>query len=61
MNMKFLMSELEVKLMDLILGKPFKFWCCSNSDHKFVSWNNNSTQATCDGCGETSTTFDKSV
>ena len=55
------MSEQERNLMDLILSKPFKFWCCSNSAHKFVSWNENSTQATCDECGETSPTFDKSV
>ena len=48
------MSVKQQDLMDLMLSKPFKFWCCSNSDHKLVTWSEEGTQATCDECGETS-------
>lgn len=53
------MREKQQDLMNLILSKPFKFWCCSNDDHKLVTWNEKGTQAKCDECGETSTIIDK--
>ena len=51
---------LETFVMDIpeflskLLNMPFKFWCCSNKEHKRVTWNEDGTQATCDECGETS-------
>lgn len=55
------MSEKQQGLKDLIFSKPFKFWCCSNSDHKLVTWNKKGTHATCDECGETSPTSEKTT
>lgn len=39
-------------LKELILSKPFKFWCCPNKEHKRVTWDGDI--ATCDECDETS-------
>ena len=40
--------------LNILFCKPFKFWCCSNKDHKRVTWNEVGDQATCDECGEKS-------
>ncbi len=37
--------------MKKLLETPFKFWCCSNPEHKLVNWNQEGTQATCEECG----------
>lgn len=41
------------ELMRKICSTPFKFWCCSNPEHKCVRWDGD--VAICEECGEKST------
>ncbi|WP_100913530.1 hypothetical protein [Pseudoalteromonas spongiae] len=49
------------EFMKKIFEKDFRFWCCSNKEHREVEWIESKTQvqAQCKECGEKSPIFNK--